>query len=355
MVKGLILCLCAGLGLFFFTKEKKSHSVQPSMPQVRFVKTPKVPIQRTSENLRTKTKTIVSEQPLEENRKKQTTYPEIQALINNDDVCGMIKLVYHNNLDVRERTFIDAFFEHIGKESLKEIYGVNGSLRKKGEAKKDSEEHQLVEALALSDLVGSQREDKDTEASLAIIKELQRKNPQNALYSLLRASLELQSGDKQDARKAAEQILQAESYTSSMTKSALDIRKFMWESPTMYFLTSAVLGNMPNLQISTALSALRAAVEDEKIFEHLGNLMVKEGLKSEKTYMSGEFNYDEYYYGNTLLNHKHPNLGELAEEKQPGKMDEIQEATQHLYEMYSREVCDRTIIDEFFKNHKNIY
>ncbi|MCC6138387.1 MAG: hypothetical protein IT287_07120, partial [Bdellovibrionaceae bacterium] len=128
------------------------------------------------------------------------------------------------------------------------------------------------------------------------------------------------------------------------------LHQHMWDSATLYHLTRSVVSELPGIRQHKMRDAL-ALIDDPKIVEQVGSYLVARGLNSSKTYLSEEYDPAEYYYGNYLLNGKHPDSRELSETKEPGKLQEIEDN----WSGYDLNVddCDRTALDEHFSKLKN--
>ncbi|MCC6137414.1 MAG: hypothetical protein IT287_02190, partial [Bdellovibrionaceae bacterium] len=60
------------------------------------------------------------------NTEKKFTYPEIQKMIVNDDVCALNKLIHEMSAKGDAPIYVDALFEALNLDNYKELFGVEG-------------------------------------------------------------------------------------------------------------------------------------------------------------------------------------------------------------------------------------
>lgn len=344
------------IGGYFYMGQSKSEvpKTLPQLPKTRSqaLKIVKPPVASVAVQP-TRTPPPTSEQRSLPTEKKYT-YPEVQKLIASDDVCALKKLMHEITTKGEAPIYIDALFEALNLDSFKDIFGIEGPLFKAQDGKSLSPAQKFADALASADFFSNtKREIQDGEKSLKTLEELVSAFPDNAAYAMYKLALEHQMG-KTNAhmRSTLAQISKAKQYDSQVGGLKSALIKHLWDSPTIYFLANSVMGELPHLR-SHKLRDAFAQVEDQKVIEHAGSLLVEKGLNSKRTLYSGEFDTAEYYYGNTFLNNKHPDLRELSESKEPGKLQEIEDNYLH-YEL-NIDDCDRTAFDEHFSKLKNRY
>lgn len=356
MLKYAAFALILIAGYMYFDRPSKSQAAAlPQIPKTRSVVVPKTPRRPIAVAPAKSSTGMASTAPtLQHNKDKVYTYPELQKIIVNDDICALNKIVSEISSKGETPIYIDALFEALNIDNYKDIFGIEGPLFKAQDGKTLSPQQKFVDALVTSELLyGGKREQFDQDKSLKQLEELTAAFPDNAAYATYKLALEAQMGKTSaQLRSTAAQAAKAKVYDTGLHDVKAALQKHMWDSPTVYHLTRVVMGEMPNARFGKVRDAIEG-VSDQKFEEHLGNLLVQKGLNSKRTYMSAEFDTTEYYYGNHFLDKKHPDAEELAELREPGKMQEINESWVH----YNLDVndCDRTALDESFSKMKNRY
>jgi hypothetical protein len=338
---------------FYWNKPNASARILPTTPMTKSVthaRTPSTgqtaPVAGAVNPAATSTNVVI------DNKNKIYTYPEIQKMIVNDDVCALHKAISDMANKGEPPVYIDALLEALNLDSFKQLFGVEGPIFKAQEGKVLTPAQKFIDALATSEFFsGNKREQIDLEKSHKQLEELVEAYPDNAAYSLYKLALESQMGKTStDLRGTTAQIAKAKSYDPGLFDMRYEIQKLMWTSPSIYYLSRLVASELPSVRVHK-LRDVVTGLEDQKAVEHIGNLLVQKGLNSKRTYYSGEFDTSEYYYGNSFLNNKYPDVQELAESREPGKIEEINENWIN-YDM-EYENCDRTSLDEFFQKMKN--
>lgn len=353
MLKYIAIAAVILAGYFYWNKPKASARVIPPTPTTKSVVIPRTPSRgQIPQMAAVAPSAMAPTQVILDNKNKTYTYPEIQKMIVNDDVCALHKTVIDMANKGDAPVYIDALFEALNIDGFKQLFGVEGPLFKSQDGKALTPSQKFFDALATSDFFsGSKREQLDLEKSHKQLEELVAAYPDNAAYSLYKLALESQMGKTNThLRGTAAQVARAKTYETGLFDVRSELHKHMWTSPTIYYLARLVTGELPNARIHKLRDAVMG-VEDQKTVEHIGGLMVQKGLNSKRTYISEEFDSTEYYYGNSFLNNKHPDVQELAESREPGKIQELNDTWTH-YEM-DYDDCDRTGIDEFFQKMKN--
>ncbi len=315
------------LGGYYFWNKQKSHATAAALPPLPQVKVA-IRKQATRKPVLEPTPTSVAAQvPVDLGaNKKEFTYPEIQQLIVNNDICALQKLIADIGSKNEDLIYIDAFLEATGLRELKEMIGINSPMFKAPNANSKSPEVLFIDAMATSGLMyNSKREKNDPEKSLAQLDQLSQAFPSNAAYALFKLGVENQLGKpKSHLRETAKGIKTAQVFNSIIPEYRAKILSHRWDSPALNYLANHVAVGLPAIRAARS-SENGDLFDDSEISEHLGNLLVQKGLASDKLSISEDYDNYEYYYGNSLLDNKHPNITELNEIKHPGKMQEIED------------------------------
>lgn len=350
MLKYVAIATAVLSGYFYWNKPKASARALPPAPISKSVVRARTPSAGPAPQNVTSVAPVAP--AVIDNKSKIYTYPEIQKMIVNDDVCALNKTITDMANKGDAPIYIDALFEALNIDGFKQLFGVEGPLFKSQEGKTLTSTQKFIDALVTSDFFSSnKREQTDLEKSYKQLEELVAAHPDNAAYSLYKLALESQMGKTStQLRGTTAQIAKAKSYEPGLFDVRAELHKNMWISPTIYYLTRLVISELPYVRAQKLRDAVMG-VEDQNAVEHIGGLLVQKGLNSKKTYLSSEFDTAEYYYGNGFLNNKYPDLQELAESREPGKLQEINDNWPHYEIEY--EDCDRTGLDEFFQKMKN--
>lgn len=333
-------------------EEGAPHDLRPRMPNTR-VTAERTPEPKNIRQLRTSEVVKAEVKLITEEKAQEFTYPEIQKLIANNDVCALKKLV-DGITGEEDRIYIDAFLEATGLSDLKSLIGINGPIYKEPDANNKDPRVQFLDALVVGGVTHSpKRKHHDLEKSLLQITELQTAFPDNAAFSVFKLGLENRLGkSKSQLRETANGLMGAKRYDSLMQEVLKQVLSHRWDSEALHYLSGVIRNHIPLPGASPNLEHGQL-LEDEKIAEHLGNLLVQPALNSDKLTISEDYSSYDYYLGNKLLNNKHPNAHELNEIKQPGKYEEI-EQDWISYDLEGED-CDRTSFDENFAKLKNRY
>lgn len=353
MLKYIAIVAVVIAGYFYLDKPKASSRNLPTTPPTRSVAVAPTPKPVPQPTIMPSAAPVPTPVVLD-NKEKVYTYPEIQKMIVNDDVCALRKFIVESTAKAEAPVYIDALFEALNMDGYKQLFGVEGPTFKSQEGKTMTPTQKFIDALMTSQFFyGAKRDQTDTDKSLKQLEELSAAYPENAAYALYKLALEQQLGkNSSQVRSSAAQILKAKSYEPGLFDVRTELHKHIWTSPTIFYLTRLVASELPGVSFHKVRESL-LSVDDSKTNEHLGNLMVQKGLASKRTFLSVEFDTTEYYYGNSLLNNKHPDAHELAESKEPGKILEVEDNWDH-FEL-DHEVCDRSGLDEAYQKLKNRY
>ncbi|MCB9073187.1 MAG: hypothetical protein H6623_06165 [Bdellovibrionaceae bacterium] len=357
-----LLALIVVFGILYFYLSKKENVVAApiSIPTAKVIAAPgrnpykNKPIFTEIKSSRGKSGQQLPIKPIN----RGPTYPEIEDLIKKDDVCGMAKIINSMKHDDQSPVFIDAFFEHVGLDQYKDLFGVQGPLYKKISIDNATEQQKFIEAMVEGSFTVSHRKEPlDPEKSLKLLKGLSQSSPNNLIYDLYQLAAEMNLGRKLDARETVNGLINKSDYSSIFQSVQYDTNQHLWDSATMMVLAEAVLLHLPSMNLYKMAEAFSDSEVDEKTSRHVGEILVKDGLNSKKIYMAREFDTSVYYYGNQLLGDKYPDVMDLSQEKDPEGWDRALQfnvpTPVGIY--YDPELCNPEEVRAYFQKRKNIF
>lgn len=355
MLKYIALVVLAITGFYYWKKPAANGMTLPQTPRVHVAKAAVRKPRPVSSKVRASTSPSNVAPPVAASQAGAPySYPEIQKLIANNDVCAINKLIQDISSKGEDLIYIDAFLESAGLHDLKDVIGINSPIFKAPDEKNTKPAVKFIDALVTGGVMySSKREKGDSEKSLKQMEELAKAFPGNAAFTVFKLNLENQLGkSKTQLRETSKQLLKAQQYDTFIPNIRSQILSHKWDSEAMYLLANAVRNTLPGIYAARGIDN-GALLEDAAVAEHLGNVLVDKALKSDKISMSEDYDANDYYLGNNLLDNKHPNINELNELKQPGKTQELEDD----WVSYDLDVdnCDRKSFDEHFAKFRNRY
>lgn len=354
MLKYVAILVITVAGYYYWNKHdlQQARATLPALPKVRIAKPLTAPRNPAKAQARAASASIKAPDITQDSGTQEFTYPEIQKLIANNDVCALHKLLEDIRNKDEEWIYVDAFLEATGLREFKDLIGVNGPLFKELPPENKDPRAVFLDAMVTGGLVTNAKRDKlDSEKSLRQLNGLVKAFPNNAAFSIFKLNLENAMGkSKSQLRETAKGISAAQHYDTFLADIRAHVLSHRWDSEALYYLAGKVRNSIPGIHVARGIDN-GALIEDAETAEHLGNILVSKAIASDKLSISEAYDAYDYYAGNRLLNNKHPDISELNEQKHPGKSEAI-EKNWVSYDL-DGEICDRTSFDEHFAKLRN--
>lgn len=209
--------------------------------------------------------------------------------------------------------------------ALQEAYGPNGPMLNATMAVKPKFIHatsELLWALKLGGLiyapVGNPSE--DPKASLEKLLELEKKDPTNAFYPFFRIYLEEKLGySKEQLKATAAKLASSSTFDANLEVLDQEFRDATWLSPAMHYAISYSYSTTSPSYYSP-VSLLRRLSEEKEFdgLKSLAELMMEKGNRARRSYMTGEYDIQQYTTGRGLVfqqGNQYPDWTQLEAEK----------------------------------------
>lgn len=201
--------------------------------------------------------------------------------------------------------------------ALQEAFGPQGVMIVNGDAqpatKPTHSSSKLYWALRKAGLLygptGSVPEDK--KLAREILLEEEKKNPGNGFYPLFRLYLEEQLGfDKAKLQDPLEKLRSATLFDTGLSAINREFRETAWSNPAMHYAFEWLYSAYnPAYYGPTSLLKRLADEGDFDGSRRVGELMMESGLRTQRSFVEGDYDHYQYIQGRTL----HPDLLSLPD------------------------------------------
>lgn len=143
----------------------------------------------------------------------------------------------------------------------------------------------------------------DAKGALALISELEKKDPTNGVYPFFRLSLEEKLGlPKEKLKETAMKIASSGSFDSGLEPMEREFRDAFWQNPAMHYALSYVFSSVSPSWYAP-VNTLRKMSEEKEFdgLKRVAELMTEKGLRSHRSWQTGEYDLQQYNTGRSLV------------------------------------------------------